>query len=389
MNLKEKIFKKNDKELWCDFYYLNTRIRIKTQKGEDYLVKKIKQRIKEIELLTKYPNLKLDKNLEEYFYEFLNSKDVKDSTKRKYPGIIRMYFQEFKDLKLVDFKNSFVTEWYEKIFDLTRTKKMTYKRGNEMLGFMRGFISYLKHKNYLINDIDTEILQKYNGKDPKSIKTENNYITHKELLILNEQISLIDNAVYQKMSKFNKEQDYLIFLINFLYYTGMRINEAIAIQRKDIIADERNHKTNYYVLVYKQIEDNRYKIKYFLKNNDIERKVYIKKENYLFFSNILDKYDYKNDDYIFDFYQSGTPSTRKNFVHLLNKTLRHLREENKLPATFPRVLTPHGFRYSNTLYLQEIGLSVQNAAKMQGHTVSVMLNIYSRFNKEEINNIFG
>ena len=235
-----------------------------------------------------------------------------------------------------------------------------------------------------IPNLNLTILMPLKKNRRRSEKTENNYVTHEELLIFTKAVNELNDSYFKTIPK-----DYFIFICEFLYYKGMRVNEALAIKLKDF-RDGARLTASSYVVVERQIVDNRTIIKDNLKNGQDSRKVYLKKDIFKKFLNVLKKYKIKDkESFIFDYKKTGIPISRKSFAYILSRIIKILKEANKLPITFPDILTPHGFRYSNTLYLKQLGVSPTNAAKMRGHSVRVMLDTYARSDKTEIDSIFS
>ena len=103
-----------------------------------------------------------------------------------------------------------------------------------------------------------------------------------------------------------------------------------------------------------------------------------------------DKYDIYGDDYIFDYLKSGTPIIRQKLSNDIKEMIKELKNKGFLGNDITDMLSPHGLRYSNTEYLLKIlGVDLQMAAEIQGHSVQVMLDIYTRVNKNDLSLVFG
>lgn len=145
----------------------------------------------------------------------------------------------------------------------------------------------------------------------------------------------------------------------------------------------------HYVKIYGQIGDDNL-VDNTLKCNNPSREVRILKDVYDDLIAFLDKYNYSDDTLIFDFEKKGVPFRRQTISELIRREIRICKEQNLLPEDFIEFLSPHGFRYSNTIYLKnELNVPLELAAQNQGHTVSVMLDIYSRIDRDEDLAIFG
>ena len=245
------------------------------------------------------------------------------------------------------------------------------------IAFQNGFIS---HK------VNIDLINLYKNTNSISEKIENNYLNYDEFILFCNELLKLN---YRECITMDKRE--FVFVLKFLYYTGTRINEARAVQVKDLITsiDKKTKNNIYYVLINKQLDEDKNEIKYILKNGDtIGRKVYIESKVYNDLTNDLNYFNLKNDDFIFDFSHENRPYNRRSISYNMKQFIAYLKNAKRLPSSFPDYLSPHGFRRSNTLYLKQLGVSVELAAKMQGHSVSVMLNTYSRVDKNEVTSIF-
>lgn len=313
----------------------------------------------------------------------LEIKNYDSTTEHKKEIMFNLYFSEIKNKDISEINNNLLLKWRNGVHRFVKIGKIKDNRFNRILEIMRSLLDVAKSLNLLKdNQYDSLILNRIKEDKSVSLKLLNNYITQEELKLFVEGIQSLESTFFITIP-----QNTFIFMVKFLYYTGLRINEARAVKVEDFIIDRRNDSICY-LLVNKQMLDNSYGIKKTLKNKNPERKVYLKKEIYKDFTKYFLEYNLKSNDFVFDYIKTGKSITRKIFSDLLTKTIRRLKKDEYLPDSFP-YLTPHGFRYSNTLYLKELGVSVKNAAQMQGHSVTVMMNTYARSDKTEINTIFG
>ena len=309
----------------------------------------------------------------------------------KQRGKFLMYFEEFQDKLVKDVTNEEIIEWVQKIHNYKDEKRFQSDYANRILNIMKGMLIIAKEEGYCSRRINTTniVLCKKPSSAMRTEKLESNYLTFSEFETLTRSIPLIDKINSGKISK-----EFLVFAITVLYYTGCRINEARAIQVKDIMKSFERRKAGstpiYYISVTKQMEDNKDFLRKRLKTNaDSGRRIYIMRHVYDYIIEFCEEMGYGKDDYIFDYYKNGFPITRKNLRSAILNILKKMHKMNLVDDSYPTRLTPHGFRNSNTLYLKELGVSIEMAAKMQGHNVSTMLDIYSRIDKNEIGEIFG
>lgn len=321
---------------------------------------------------------------EEAFYKSVKSRDWQEVTFKKNVILFNLYFKEFKPRRLAEVTLEELLDWKKKVVRRVVIGEIKPNQANRAIRIMKWLIDY---GNYLeIFEAKIKVEDMAFIKEPKEVseRLENNYLTLEELTIFLNEVMKLPTENFRTIP-----QDFFCFMCSFLYYTGLRINEARGVRLSDFKEDRRGGNKNVYIHVSRQMEDGRYQTKEILKNGNGSRKVFLKQENYNYFRSVFEKYDLKMNNYVFDCYKNDRPITRKVFSDMITRMIKLLKKNAKLPEGFPDVLTPHGFRYSNTLYLKKLGLSVENIAKMQGHTVAVMLNIYTRSDKHELENIFG
>ena len=381
----KKYIKTSKNGYYCNFRYKGEPIKIQSVKL-NIIERKIKEKITKIDNFIVNPEIKnVNKNkFKNIFLKYMEFTHNDFTTIKKKTIIFNIYFDELKDTYINKINNLTLESWYNKIYSYYKNGKIKEDRFNRIISLMEKLISYAKMLDISIPNLNLAILIPLKKNRRRSEKTENNYVTHEELLIFTKAVNELNDNYFKTIPK-----DYFIFICEFLYYTGMRVNEALATKLKDFRDGDRLTASSY-VVVERQIVDNTTIIKDNLKNGQDSRKVYLKKDIFKKFLNILENYKIKDkESFIFDYKQTGIPISRKSFAYTLSKIIKILKEKNKLPITFPDILTPHGFRYSNTLYLKQLGVSPTNAAKMQGHSVRVMLDTYARSDKTEIDNIFS
>lgn len=395
VNLENGIFCLPNGNWKVDKKYQNVRISFQ-RKSKQELIRDLKLKIKEIDndIASEIIFSKKDEiiTFDKLFDLYGKSRQWIPYTYHKQRLRFEKYFQEFINMPVKEITNNKIIQWTASIHELRNKGQFQDHYANKLLRIMKGMLTIAKTECYCSNKISLLNITycKNSSGSMRSEKLENNYLTEQEL---NEMCEATLKLGEVEGSRINKE--FFCFILKFLYYSGCRINEARAIKVKDITkTTERSvdgsKKNVFYILIQRQMEDNTNVLKNQLKcAGDSDRRMYIKKDVFEMFERYIKKFKLKDDDYLFDYFKNGMPLTRKTIADAINNILKTIKKNKYVDDSFPKYLTPHGLRYSNTLYLKKIGVSVEQAAKMQGHTVSVMLNFYSRVDKNEISNIFG
>ncbi len=381
------IFKLKNGNWKCDKIYNGVRItKICSTKNE--ILTFLKQKILEIDNMK---NEKLDSfskvpTLQEIFDLYKISHNWSLNTIKKGNGYFNTYFDDFKDKPVSYINNNILLNWITSINNLVNTGKIKIEYANKILRLMKNLLKIAFQNGFISHKINIDLINLYKNTNSISEKIENNYLNYDEFILFCNELLKLN---YRECITMDKRE--FVFVLKFLYYTGTRINEARAVQVKDLITsiDKKTKNNIYYVLINKQLDEDKNEIKYILKNGDtIGRKVYIESKVYNDLTNDLNYFNLKNDDFIFDFSHENRPYNRRSISYNMKQFIAYLKNAKRLPSSFPDYLSPHGFRRSNTLYLKQLGVSVELAAKMQGHSVSVMLNTYSRVDKNEVTSIF-
>lgn len=381
------IFKLKNGNWKCDKIYNGVRItKICSTKNE--ILTFLKQKILEIDNMK---NEKLDSfskvpTLQEIFDLYKISHNWSLNTIKKGNGYFNTYFDDFKDKPVSYINNNILLNWITSINNLVNTGKIKIEYANKILRLMKNLLKIAFQNGFISHKVNIDLINLYKNTNSISEKIENNYLNYDEFILFCNELLKLN---YRECITMDKRE--FVFVLKFLYYTGTRINEARAVQVKDLITsiDKKTKNNIYYVLINKQLDEDKNEIKYILKNGDtIGRKVYIESKVYNDLTNDLNYFNLKNDDFIFDFSHENRPYNRRSISYNMKQFIAYLKNAKRLPSSFPDYLSPHGFRRSNTLYLKQLGVSVELAAKMQGHSVSVMLNTYSRVDKNEVTSIF-
>lgn len=256
--------------------------------------------------------------------------------------------KQFEKYKLFNIKNNSINEWMQYITKLNYS--ISYK--NAMIGYFREVLNFAKD-NY---DFDNKIVSKiYNIREDSANINENlknaewNFWTYDQF---EEFIKFVDDKLYN-----------LIF--TFLYFTGLREGEMIALNWNDI--DFENKKliinksfTNkignkgYAITTPKTKNSNRIididdnLCERLLKHFENEKKIY--------------KFDKKM--FVFGNVNYVTPTT-------LRRKLKQYIEISKI-----KKITPHGFRHSHVSLLIDLGCDSRDVAERIGDTVQVVEKTY-------------
>lgn len=306
---KNNYIKFDGNKVYCNFMYNNSYIKLQA-KTEAELIKKIKQRQKYILFSEKEPNKekRKKKTIEELFRKMLEIKNYGSTTEHKKEIMFNLYFSEIKNKDISEINNSLLLKWRNGVHRFVKIGKIKDNRFNRILEIMRSLLDVVKSLNLFNNNqYDTLILNRIKEDKSVSLKLLNNYITQDELKLFVEGIQL-ESTFFSTIP-----QNTFIFMVKFLYYTGLRINEARVVKVEDFIIDRRNDSV-YYLLVNKQMLDNSYEIKKTLKINP-ERKMYLKKEIYKDFTKYFLEYNLKSNDFVFDYTKTGKSITRKVFLN--------------------------------------------------------------------------
>lgn len=182
------------------------------------------------------------------------------------------------------------------------------------------------------------------------------------------------------------ENDFDMFMVLFMIYTGLRKGEVIPLQYKDINIKDR------YILVDKAVHfaHNQPQVKK-TKNEEV-RKVPILDVLYNKLKNLSKSH--KSNEYIFpnklNHMMSETSAKRKleSVLYRLNKDYENeqkqinksfkLTEENKIKFTY------HQLRHTYVCILHKAGVDLKEAQSFTGHkTIQVLLDIYTHIDNED------
>lgn len=240
-------------------------------------------------------------------------------------------------------------------------KKYKSSTINNTITKIRGIAQYTKKQGYISSELYDKLEEyMYPISNHEDVEEKDNFFTAEE---------------YDKfISTFEKDDPYR-FLFEFLYVSGVRIGEALALKWKDINLENNTVKINKSINLLKQVT--KPKNSYSIRTISISTKC---SEDMRHF-----RYDieYGNEDepVFFSFKQSK----RVTIKRILDK---HCEIANV------KKITIHGFRHSCASRLFNAGVNISLISKHLGHSnVSTTLNTYAHwFNSDmatEINNVFN
>lgn len=195
----------------------------------------------------------------------------------------------------------------------------------------------------------------------------------------------LDNNIISRIKKMSTT-DFDVFMILFMIYTGLRREEVVPLQYKDINLD------NKYIIINKAVHFNQNQpvIKK-TKNEDI-RKVPILNIIYPQLETL--KVTHKSTEYVFpnklNNMMSETTIKRKltSVLYRLNKDFEkeqkeinedfELNDDNKIKFTY------HQLRHTYVCILHKAGIDLKEAQSFTGHkTVQVLLDVYTHLDEED------
>ena len=354
---------KDGRSWYFDTYYTKDNGK-KDEKRSKYYKTKKEAKDAEKEFLNKVENQHTNnekKTLHKIINEWLPWKQntIKSTTYYNIELMVNKHIKSFfdKNLLISELYTSNIYAWKEHINKECKTKR----HQNKILGYFQEILQYAVD-NYDFNKKIANKLQKYRlEKTHKQINDAlMNYWTY-------DQFYIFINYV--------KEKDKLYYILfNFLYFTGVRFGEMVALTWKDIDLERKTIKINktlvtkikgkkYDILDPKTENSNRIidmddDLVYLLKKHkEHESKIYSFNDNMFVFGNIK--------------YVSATTFRRKliKYINEVNKTINDI--DKKL-----KIITPHGFRHSHVSFLIDLGLDVRDVAERIGDTIEVIEKTY-------------
>ena len=358
---KDKTGTKDGRKWYFRTYYTNKFGQRKQHESKRFLTKKEAQE-SEIQFITN-TKTKDQENVnimfEEMYNEWLKFKQraIKSTT---YYGLHKRLDKHilsfFKSYKLHYIKINVINEWYEY---LNKTG-MGLEYQNKIISSLKEILRFAAD-NY---NFDTKVIskiQKYKIDTPKEIKKEEelNYWTKEEF---DKFISNVDDQLY-----------FVIF--NFLYYTGLRLGEMIALRWKHLDLKGKtiivvNNFTNKvenqeWAIITPKTENSNRNV---LLDDEIVKllKIHYEHEKKIYGFNEDEMFLFGNIKHI-----APTTFSRKlkKYINITNDNIKNNNQKIK-------TITPHGFRHSHVSLLINLGCDSRIVADRIGDTVSVVEKVY-------------
>lgn len=245
----------------------------------------------------------------------------------------------FKDYYLDNITKKTILEWKQYIINFNFSNNY-----NRTLYFaLSGFFEYCK-ENY---NFDKLIISSLGNFKRKYEEDKHDFYTRKE---------------FNKFIKFVEEQPYKAFF-NFMFFTGTRPGEAMALKFSDIHSD--------YVYINKTISSHGKRNIGTPKNNSSIRKIIIDKKLKNELLNLEKYYLSIYNDFSANYFVFGGQKP-------LSPTSINRRKEKACKMANIRCITLHQFRHSHATLLKDNGVNVVDVSKRLGHSnVSTTLDIYT------------
>lgn len=357
----KKKWTKDGRSWYFRCYYTDVFGNRKQYESPKYYTKK-EANEEEHKFLTKYNHHEIveDPLFDDVFKEWLDYKkfQVKSSTyydlMKKLEKHILPFFTESK---LSSINASRILLWKE---ELSKTKLILDSQ-NTIIRYFKEILEYAEI-NY---NFDKRIISKLQTYKIETIvetgkKSQNNFWTFDEFQKF---ISVIDNS-------------YFYLVCNFLYYTGVRFGELMALTWDDVDFDKNIVKINKtlsckvgngsYIITSPKTSNS---VRYVLLNDvllKLLRKHYEEEKKLYAFDNKL---------FVFG-----------NVKHLSQTTFRRFLDTHIALADVKKI-TIHGFRHSHVSLLINLGCDVRDVAERIGDTVQMVENTYYHMFPQKKNNV--
>lgn len=251
----------------------------------------------------------------------------------------------FKPFKLHSIKINVIRNFKEHIMSLPFG--IEYK--NRLLIDLKDILTFACN-NY---NFDVKVLSKIYTVKIESVDKERisnwNFWTNTEFKKF---ISVVDSELY-----------YVMF--NFMYYTGLRLGEVIALNWRDI--DFENKKLRINKTLSNKIEDQIYiittpKTRNSLRVIDLDDNLISLLKDHK--ENQKQLYDFNEDMFVFGGARYIAPTSFKRYLY------------KYISIAGVKKITPHGFRHSHVSLLIDIGCDSRDVAERVGDTISMVENTY-------------
>ena len=180
----KKYIKTSENGYYCNFRYKGKPIKIQSV-NLTTIERKIKEKITKIDNFMVNPKIKnVNKNkIKNIFLKYMEFTHNDFTTIKKKTIIFNIYFDELKEIYINKINKLMLESWYNKIYSYYKNGKIKEDRFNRIISLMGKLISYAKMIDISIPNLNLVILMPLKKNRRRSEKTENNYVTHGELLI--------------------------------------------------------------------------------------------------------------------------------------------------------------------------------------------------------------
>ena len=294
---------------------------------------------------------KVDSNIMfiDVYNEWLDFKktQVKSSTfytrKTRANKYILPFFEKYK---ITSIKVNIINDWKN---ELNTLEKVKIEHKNKLIADLKEILEYARD-NY---EYDGKIVSKLSKYKVEEVKKErdsiSNFWTNDDF---NKFIKVVDNELY-----------FLMF--NFLYYTGLRFGEMLALNWNDIDLEKKEVKINKTLTT--RIENKKYLLTTPKTKNSVR---IVDLDDYII---LLLKKHLNNEKKLYNFDKGMFVFGNVNFISAttFKRKLNQYIEISKV-----KKITPHGFRHSHVSLLVNLGCDSKDVAERIGDTIQMVEKTY-------------
>ena len=258
----------------------------------------------------------------------------------------------FKEYKLHSIKLNIITEWRDKILNLNISLEHRYR----IVTDLKEILEYARD-NY---DFDNKIVAKVYKIRVDRVET-----------VRNSEYNFWDNTSFKKFISV-VDDEYYNLVFTFMYFTGLRLGEFIALTWHDVDLEKKKLRIN--KAFTNKIEGKVYdittpKTKNSIRIIDLDDKLVERLKKYYKAESKI--YGFNKNMYLFGNVDYLSPTTFKRYLYMYIE-----KYNNEHPTDNIRKITPHGFRHSHASLLIDLGLDFRDVADRLGDTPKVVENTY-------------